>query len=81
MLVPSLESIECDGLVNGTLQLSPSLTTVVVNCTIRVTDDMVAHEDDEIYRLGISLVSPDPNSILVSPGTTMVNFTIEDNDS
>ena len=66
--------------MDGKLQLQPSLTEVKINCTVEVIDDEVALEDNEIYRLGISLVSPDPSTILVSPGTTIVDLTIEDDD-
>lgn len=80
LIHPSLDSISCGQDENGTLYVPASLDPVNVTCTVQINDDFIAHEDDEVYELTISLVDPDPDTVPIAPGETTLRLTIVDND-
>ena len=57
-----------------------STSVTMIMCTANIQDDNIAHEDDEVYKLTLELVSPDPSTIDVAPGITKNNLTVVDDD-
>ena len=76
----SLGSISCGQDSNGVLFVPSSLEPVTINCTVQINDDLVSHENDEQYRLNISLINPDPDTVPVVPGDRILLLTIVDDD-
>ena len=80
MFETSLISISCGQTSDGLIYVLTSTSVTMIMCTANVHDDDIAHEDDEVYKLTLELVSPDPNTIDVDPGITKSDLTVVDDD-
>ena len=80
MFETSLISISCEQASDGLIYVMASTSVTMIMCTANIQDDNIAHEDDEVYKLTLELVSPDPSTIDVDPGITKNNLTVVDDD-
>ena len=80
MFETSLISISCEQTSDGLIYVMASTSVTMIMCTANIQDDDIAHEDDEVYKLTLELVSPDPNTIDVDPGITKSYLTVVDDD-
>ena len=80
MFETSLISISCEQTSDGLIYVMASTSVTTIMCTANIQDDDIAHEDDEVYKLTLELVSPDPDTIVVDPGITTSYLTVVDDD-
>ena len=80
MFETSLTSISCGQTSDGLIYVMASTSVTMIMCTANIQDDNIAHEDDEVYKLTLELVSPDPSTIDVALGITKNNLTVVDDD-
>lgn len=66
---------------SGILNVPASTTSdAVVTCTAVIQDDIIALEDDETVTITATLVTPNPSTIMVTPGRTTLPVTVRDDD-
>ena len=80
MFETSLVSISCGQTSDGLIYVMASTSVTMIMCTANIHDDDIAHEDEEVYKLTLELVSPDPNTIDVDPGITKRYLMVVDDD-
>ena len=80
-IVRSLLNLDCGQGASGNLNVPASTASdSVITCTAVIQDDSIALEDDETVIITATLVTPNPSTIMVSPGIRTLPVTVEDDD-